>query len=1166
MKKKEQKGFVHGRRMLRKTFMPFLALVFWLLSSFNPSLAQNAESKDNVTLNLKNVSLEEVIWEIQKQTDLVFIYGKKDIEHLKNLNVKAKEKNAIELLFELLENTDITVQEVDGTYVFKKKKTAKGNNGPKVEITGKVVDKDGEPLPGATILEKGTLNGVITSPDGTYNITVSGVNSILRISYVGFETQEIIVGTQTTIDVILQISANSLDEVVVIGYGTAKKESIGSAISQIKGEYIEEQSVGLTSFEQILGGQIKGVHITQTSGEPGASAVIHVRGITSPFGGSSNQPLYVIDGVPFNTDAQFEVGGYAGNSQNLLLSVNPNDIESFTVLKDAAATAIYGSRGANGVILITTKRGQKNKKIHATIDYSLSMNNPIRKLDMLDAEGFKELHTMIARSTINAYALGNSSSSGYSSAIQIINPETGEVWDSLLDLNTGEEYPVFGDANTNWQDEVYRKNAATHQWNVNVSGGDEHTNFCLGLTYTKQQPLVKNSNYKKYGARLSIDSEVKKWLKIGSSLNYNGGWYRNPSATSDANDILLMRPDYGVFDENGGFLRYPNPGTLVEPGVTRINSFGANPVAALENENITYSTAFIGNAYTEVKMFEGFKLRADVNAGVFKTRGRNFKPLRAQALSSNLKSYLFNSIAENYNTSLSFQANYHKVIDKHDFEVMAGTSWDKSTYYRIYNAYSDLQDDYVLTNAPSAVTLTGSGDGRASSGINSFYSRIQYSYDRKYTATLNFRTDKSSKFGPGNKVATFPSIALNWNIDREKFMENIKQIDQLILRVSYGKSGSANVADFTYLQYFESGAAKDKEYEPGNTSIIPNSIYPNSDIHWESTKEFNTGVDFSLFSNRLYAGLEVYFKNTDGVLIASPYALESGASSYTSNLAEISNKGWEFEIGGDIIRNKDFRWSVSFNIAANRNKVESMEGSSLSSYQSDYYTVGYPVGIIKGYRVEKIIQEQSEIDALNEASSTGVYYSQYTGPGDYLYKDLTGDNRVTSDDQEIIGTTQPDYFGGFNTMFSYKGFSLSASFQYSIGNESLWENYLLVNIHVLGKNGLSEALTETWTPENTSATYPRLDYGYANNKNPSDATLQDASFLRLKMLRLNYDLPEKLLSKLDIKNAMIYVSASNLFTWTSFKGVDPERGNATMSSDALFPYSKTVSFGIKVGL
>ncbi len=1173
-----RKTFGQNRQRIKRGMNQMLRImklttIILLISCMQLSAAVYSQK---VNLSQQNVTIEKVFREIREQTGYLFFYNTEWLKKAQPVTINLENVTIEEALEQCFKNQPLHYTIVDNTVVIGLTDDNAAEINP-ITITGKITDSDGLPLPGATIMEKGTTKGVISDVDGNFTLSVVGTNSILKISYIGFETQEITIGNKTTINVVLKPSAASLDEVVIVGYGTQKKEQIGSAVSQVKGEDIEEKAVGALSFEQILGGQIKGVQITQASGAPGAAATIRIRGITSPFGGSNNQPLYVIDGVPFNTDAQFDAGRFNSfftKTQNPLLGISPGDIESVTVLKDAGATAIYGSRGANGVILITTKKGQNNTPIRTTFEYSLSLNNPIKKLEMLDAEGFKKFHLMVARNTLAAYDAGNALYSGYLSAAQIIDPTTGQPRETFYDISTGKNVPLFGNSDIYWQDEIYRNNAPVHQWNLNMSGGNATTTFSIGLSHTDQKPLTKKSSFKKYGVRLNIESKVNNWLKVGSSLNYNGSRDFSPQRSTTASfGILYFRPDFPIYNEDGSFFRPAGYTINIAPGTGLVYRWDANPVAGLENENIHYATAFIGNVYAEATLFKGFKFRASANAGIFKNRGRNFVPVRSQGLAITTKSTLNNSISENTNTSFNLQGTYQRKIDKHNIDLMVGASWDKASYYRSYISYSDLADDYVLTNGPSAATIDRSGDGRAQSGINSLYGRAQYSYDGKYTATFNLRTDKSSKFGPGNKRAWFPSLALNWNMDREKFMENLDVVNKLILRASYGESGSANVNDFVYLQFFEVGTFGDKEYESGNTAIVPNSTYPNTDIGWESTREFNFGLNFSLFSNRLYGSLDIYNKKTSGILITSPFPWESGALSFTSNLADVSNKGWELEIGTDLIRTNDIKWSLSINIAANRNKVENMEGHGLPAYQSRYYTVGEPIGNIIGYRVERIIQTQTEIDALNAASPTGTYHNSYTAPGDYLYKDLNGDGRITSDDQESIGNTQPDYFGGFNTQLSYKRFSVLASFHYSIGNEAIWNNHgRLIDYTNPGQNASPIALNDTWTTENTDATYTRIIYGIRVNARTNDVNLQDASFLRLKILRLNYEIPEKIMHRLSLKSATVYISATNLFTWTGFKGVDPETGGTDMTifgaqynRDA-FPYSKTFSFGVKIGL
>ncbi len=1139
-----------------------------------------------VSINLDNASLKECINSIESQTSIGFLYQEKLISQTdRNININVKNEDIRVALDSIFSNTGLAY-EIDKNVILIKETLPThviaseiiSNDQQPIIVKGQVTDsKTDLPLPFVNVIIIGTSTGVATDADGYYTIEVKDPNATLGFSFLGYSNVIVPVQSRTIINVQMSEEVTEMDDVIVLGYGTMKKASVGSSVSQINGREIESKSVGSISFEQMLGGQIKGVKITQSSGAPGAASIVRVRGITSPFGGSNNQPLYVIDGIPFNTDPQFSATNYDyAKNQNPLLSVNPNDIASLTVLKDAASTAIYGSQGANGVIIINTKRGEKNTGIRTSLDYSLNLSNPIKRLELLDAEGYKKLHTMIARNTLDAYAMGTASSSGNLEASQVIDPSTGVIRDSVLDISTGRKIPVFGSANTDWQDEIYRKNAPMQQWSLNVSGGNRETNYSISVSHTNQEAIIRKSNFKKYGARLSIDSEANKLLKIGTTLNYNGSRdFSSIANTADIIDMFIVRPDYPIYDNNGLFQRWPQYWIYQTPGTGRLYYEQANSVAKLENETIAHYNSFIGSGYIEASLFNGFKLRADANTAIFKSRSRDFNPLRAKLLSSTAKSSLTNGANEQMKTSITFQANYQKLINKHGIYLMVGNSWDKANYHRSYIRYNGFLDEYVLTNAASAINYLGSEDGEANSGLNSIYGRLQYTYNDIYTTTINFRTDKSSKFGPGNKRAYFPSFAFNWNAHREKFLENINYLDKLVLRASYGRSGSANVSDFLYLQYFQSGTGHNKEYLPGETTIVPSGTYPNADIHWETTREFNFGFDFSVLSDRLFGNLDIYDKYTSGILVASPYPLESGASSFTSNLADVSNKGWELEMGANLIRSHDFTWSFSFNISANRNKVESMEGHALTPYQTRYFTVGQPIGVIKGYRVVKIIQQQSEIDALNDASPTGVYQTAYTGPGDYLYKDLNNDKTITAEDQEVIGSMEPDFFGGINTTISYKRLSLLTSFQFTVGSEAFWDSYyLLMNPTRPMYNASPVALNDTWTPDNPNAKYPRLIYGnHFNVSDNNDAILDDASFLRLKIIRLNYDVPENMITKLPLKSAMFYISATNLFTLTKFRGLDPEgrasyghRITAETSITDAFPLLRTFSFGVRISL
>jgi TonB-linked SusC/RagA family outer membrane protein len=1141
--------------------LAFLALAIIV----QPTYASVSIQNTRVKIVEKNISLADLIWKIDSQTEYEFVYTSDELEgyHFSSVN---EEGELNDILDELLEGKNLSYSLQEGVYIIKKvaPKPAKKEEAQKKKIQGTVTDDQGIPLPGVSVVIKGTNTGVATNIDGEYTLELENENVVLIFSFVGMNQQEIAYTGQEVLNVALTTDSEGLEEVVVVGYGTQKRERIGASIAQVDAEELEERAAGAVSFEQILGGQIKGVQISQLSGKPGAESNIRVRGITSPFSSGNNQPLYVIDGVVFNTDAQASLGGadYSVSAENPLLSINPADIESLSVLKDAGATAIYGSRGANGVIIINTKKGKRNEKANFSLNYSYSFANPTKTLDVLDAKGFKELHKMIAQNTKDAFAQGFAGYSAYQTANAILGTD-GELNPNL-----------FGNADTDWQEEINNANAATHQLNFNVSGGTEKSRYSFSINHTDQEGMVINDELKRYGARLSIDSEVKEWLKLGTSLSYNHTNNFSGEASFSMNGTsgtaALARPDYGVYDETGEYQPVPYYFNAWMGGFFYNTP---NPVMNTMNRNLSKAHMFNGNTYVEINPFKDLVIKTDLSVGDYKTLVEKFNPSMNEynLIGADLMpSTVGNGLNETTNIIANIQATYNKTIkNKHHFNLMAGYSFDRSYYHAEYQEYEGTLDSEVLINPASANNFKRAAGGKSESGINSFYSRLQYSFGGLYTATFNFRSDRSSKFGPENQTAYFPSVALSWNAANEKFMSEFDFINELKVRGSYGETGSANVTDFSYLQYF---SVSQIGYG-GHATLLHEQVFPNREIKWEKTREYNLGVDFALFDSRIRGSFDVYDKYTDGILTPTPIYLESGAASFTSNLAEVSNKGFEIELNGDIIRKKDFTWSLNLNIASNKNKVEDMEGNGLNAYFMDGFIQGEPIGTIRGYKVEKIIQDASEIQALNAAAPDGVYQTNATGPGDYLYKDTNGDGKITSDDREILGSMQPDFFGGFSTTLSYKNLSFGAYFQYSVGNEKVWSNHRnMVGLPGVLNNMGKEALTDTWTPTNTDAKYSRLIYDNYFNTYTNEVNVQDASYLRLKVLRLNYELSGAVMKKLPIDRASFYVSASNLWTLTNYEGLDPEGGSGAgvyaptggMSGADIYPFAKTVTLGVSL--
>lgn len=1171
-----------SKKNLLKTIMRLFFLLFCVFSfGFTPSngFSQNAKIKIKSDLNL---TVDEVFNLIRQQTDYTFVYSSDLFNKSSKITLKEGKISTSKLLSKSLENLNYTYLFLDNKTIVLTKKVVKAELAgiEKIEaiqqsISGIVTDVNKNPLPGVNVLvgKKGStiVKGVVTDFEGKY--TIEGAEGeMVTFSYMGFTTKEYVISNQTVINVVLEEATGKLEEVVLVGYGSQKREEVSSAISSVEAKDLTRNIVGETSFDAALGGLMKGVNVSQGSGQLGSGVDINIRGITSPFAGADNNPLFVIDGVPFRTN--INSFGNNDNTSNInagnpLESINPNDIESIDVLKDAAATAIYGSRGANGVIIVNTKRGEKGEKMSIAVNLSTTFAKPIKNNDYLSTDQWKsfndEFFTYSTQATNESPYMDLFFLSEYSYMANL----PIDWWTYTIGYE-GPNEDYYGTENTNWADEVFRDPAITNQVNVSVLGGSEKTNYSLSAGYTDQEGLILEEEYKKYNFNVSLDSQVNKILKVGATVNIgysnlNSG-YR--SLNGDFGNELQARPDIASRDENGDFTRVES----VEYGYFPLSE--PNPLALMTGS--TYQTkgfSLLGNTYAEFEVIEDLKIKADVNVARFNTDEYSFRPVSVVGIISDLygdtRSTLTTTDVVNTNVVSNLTANYTKSIDKHNFSGLIGFAWDRNYSDRKFFQLEGFPDDEILTNITSGEEVTNKAGSSYETGLNSAFGRITYSYNDKYFATANLRSDRSIKFGPENQRAFFPSLALSWNISNEPFLQK-NTINSLRLRASIGKTGSNNVGDFAYLQFFTPGRNNDANYG-GNQAIGLNGILPNEGIKWETTNEMNIGLNFGLFNNRLYGSFDFYHRKTTDALMPSPFPLETGAEYYTANFADLTNKGIEFDIGGDIILTKDWRWSASFNIAQNKSTLDKFNQDGISPFLIDRYEIGREVNLIKGYRVEKIFQDQTELDELNAGSPTGFYQELATGLGDYKYVDLNDDGRITSADREYLGSAQPDFFGGFNTEVKYKGFYLSAYFNYSVGGESLWARYGNKFLYVPNKNTYSMFYENTWTPERTDAEYPRFVINDPNyNSRISNKTVYDTSFLRLKTLQFGYQFPKSIVEKMSATDLSLFVTGSNLWTLSNFPGLNPEAqgdGFASVTStdnNDPYPVAKTWSVSLNV--
>lgn len=1151
--------FSFNKNLLINIMRIFVFLCCFTVFSFTPSNLASQNKKVVIDYD-KEVTVDEVFDVIMKQTNYKFIYQEGLFNTYSKVNLKKGVIRVDALLNKSLTKGNFSYDYNEATNSIIIKAKTKQTSKQEKQVTGVVTNENGYPMVGATVLVENSTRGEITNLDGYYKISLKEGEDVLVFTSLGYKTERVKVGDRTIIDIVMKEDYNQLKEIVLIGYGEKTRDEVTGAVSSIKKNNIVQASTGTVGFDRSLGGLVKGLQVSQQTGRPGSPMRLNIRGITSPLSGFGrlNQPLFVIDGVPFNVDAL--------QGANPLLTLNPNDIDSFDVLRDAAATAIYGSRGANGVIIIKTKSGKRNQKPTINLSYTTTLAQPINTVSVLNAAQYKNHYNTLITNSVNAMNAGQMD--------PFLSFDLANIGNVELDFSDyqvsydGLRDDYFGSADTNWNDVVFRSIAVTKQANLSLNGGGKKSNYSFRLGFTDQEGLTVKDGLEQYTLGLSLNSDLTKKINVGGTVNFSHvknksgeeNFFRQYTVNSS---IAKARPDLPVYNENGTFYAQPDFAYGFE-------TFEPNPLMRLQNITTNKSYNFIGNTFVEIEPVENLKLKADVNASVIQGDNSTFIPKRTQTnfVFFPTNTYLSESSSLVSNITTNLTANYKLHLADHHFNFLAGFAWDRTNFESKRHLYIDFPDDDVLINPTSAGTVLDYAGNRLETGLNSFFSRIGYNYKGLYSATLNFRTDVSSKFGPGNKRGYFPSISASWNIGNEEFLEDNETINALKLRASAGRVGSTNLPDFAYLQFFQTSA---NDGYNGGAGVLPNNTFPNINIGWEETEEVNLGVDFEVFNSRLRGGIDVYSRKTTGALANTPLPLELGPDQYFSNFVDISNKGVELNIGGDILRKEDFSWTADINWSFNRNTIDKINGANIDRFQMDNFVEGEPVGTIKGYKVVKIFQSQDEVDALNAASPTGLYDQAATSVGDYMFEDVNGDGRITIDDRTIIGDIEPDFYGGITNTFKYKNFTLTALMQYSVGAERAWGAIPYSAYNILGENKYTEYALNTWTPENTNARYARaLYFDPALSSRNSDRYVYDTSYLRLKSLQLQYNFDKNLMKNIGITNASLMLTATNLVTWTQWPGLDPEtfseRGNITdqVNNEDPYPLAKSVSLGVQV--
>lgn len=984
-------------------------------------------------------------------------------------------------------------------------------------IKGVVKDSNGEPLLGVNVIVKGTTIGSVTDIDGNFSFEAPA-GSTLVISYIGFKSEEIKVKGNAPLNIILKEDSEALDEVVVVGYGVQKKSDVTGALSSVKGEDLTKLSISRT--DQALQGQMAGVMVQNSVAAPGEAPNIIIRGGNSLKG--DNAPLVVIDGV---------LGGD-------LSLIDPNDISSIEVLKDASSTSIYGSRGANGVIMVTTKKGSTGKP---TVSYSgyVSVSQVSKKMDMLNGQ---ELYSLLKEAQDN----------NLKNALKIPS------WIDPNNLN-----------DTDWQDEVFRSAPMTGH-SLSVSGGSETTKYSLSGNYMLHQGIIKNSDFNRAGVRANVEQKIGKKVTVGMLLSASRSASSSASINqmngSDGGGVTFSALGFGplvpIRKEDGTFSGPLKDGAQMN-----------NPVALINDQVVDKNRSYFqGTAFLEWEILKGLRFKTawsytyNDNGQRQFTSGDNIQSHKGLGYAYAANQETTNWLGEN---TLTYSATFNK---DHSLNVVAGFTAEASDYF--YNNSSgegfDIESlGYWNMGLADKSKLTIASGGNHSA-IASWLGRINYAYKGKYLASASFRADGSSKFAKNNKWGYFPSAALGWRISEEDFMKDISWIQNLKLRGSYGETGSQAISAYQSLASFNS-----TRYVLGGSpanALVPGRV-PNPDLKWETTKQTDIGIDFSVLGGRISLVADYYYKKTVDLHYDKILPYYTGYSSQTQNIGSKQNKGWEFSLNTQNLVG-DFKWSTSLNLALNKEKVLDLgdddffytngSGGALGAgfNETGIVQVGKPLGNFYGYVFDGIYQNQAEVDALTYSSAR---------VGAVKLKDLNGDGEITTEDRTIIGNANPDFIFGIGNDFSYKNFDLSFLFQGTYGNDIF--NLMKVYYSELPNNGnnIGGALPfvkDAWRGEGTSNTQQALNEGVGP---ASTRFIEDGSYIRLKNLTFGYTIPKSITSKWGISNLRFYVSGQNLFTITGYDGYDPEvssrTGNYNLGYDGgSYPAIRSYTFGLNLTL
>lgn len=1145
-------GYIHP-----KLFRAMKLTVFFMILG---CLQISAKSfSQSINLVGKNISLEKALTEISEQSGYFFFYKYNELKNAKPITLNLKAVSLERALQESFKDQPFTYAIDKKTIVVTKLNQKEVINLP-LEVKGKVVDEKGVPLVGASVAVKGTKQGVITDASGSFNFKDISADAVLVVTYIGFNTLEINLAGRAALTITMRENSQMLDAVVAIGYGTQQKKDVTGSISSIGAKQIKDQPI--VSLDQAMAGQMAGVQVTQATGAPGGGATVRVRGAGSLSAG--NDPLYVVDGFPITNDYN--------QRNNPLSTINPSDIETIQVLKDASATAIYGSRGSNGVVIITTKSGKSGA---SKIDFNLTtgIQQVEKKLDMLNA---REYAVYMNEARNNAWinsAVGRSAS----------DPNTARLNNVMYMLPASLSNPDALGVGTDWQDEILRT-APMSNYQINFSGGNEKTKYFVSGGYLAQDGIILSSDLKRYSFRVNVESQINSVVKVGANITPSytfsnqtlaeGNWQGGGIIQS----ALAAGPHLTPYNADGSYSKITGLGM----GTSEVD----NPVKiAKEYFHQQGTTRLLGTAYAEAKLMDGLNFKALVGADIRSFREEIFNPsiINPNSVNDTKLATANNNTIENRNWLAEFTLNYTKRINKHAVDALLGYTIQKENIDQNAISATNFPNDQIRTIS-AAGAITSATSIKQEWALLSYLARLNYSFDNKYLLTATFRTDGSSRFGSDNRYGIFPSVSLGWRVSEEDFLKNVNWLSDLKIKTSYGITGNNFISNYGAIGL----TAADNYIFGASGGSVSNGIrlanIGNTVLSWEKNKQLDLGLEFGVFKNRLAVSVDYYNKRTSDLLLNVPTPTLTGYTNALQNIGEIQNKGYEFTVTSRNLV-KEFKWTTDLNLSTNNVKVLALgpDGSRILARQITFAAgnthvteVGGAPGSFFGYKVIGVYQNQNEIDTqpiVKNANGTA-----FSKPGQLKFADANGDGVITADDRTTIGDPFPDFTYGMTNSFAYKGFDFAFTLQGVHGFEVLNAARRFYGSYS-GLNNSLRSSSNGWKSEadKGDGVTPQIDRNFGALgiasviNNATSSFVEDGSFLRIRNITLGYNLPASVTKALKVANARFSLTVQNAYTFTKYEGYNPEvsveGANPLMPGvdSGAYPLARTFMFGLNFG-